>query len=81
MAREDDLTSFREERETLERWRNYSYHVIANLLEVCATCNRVRERTRLGRCGYCHDVYYCHDGRCASVHHAQAHPRDMIWLK
>jgi hypothetical protein len=81
VAREDDLTSFREERETLERWRNYSYHVIANLLEACSACNRVRERTRLTHCRYCHDVYYCQDGMCAYIHHAQAHPSDTIWLK
>jgi len=81
MAREDDLTSFREERATLERWRTYSYHVIANLLEVCNTCNRVRERTSLTRCEHCRDTYYCQDGMCAYIHHGQVHPRDTIWLK
>jgi len=81
MAREDDLTSFREERETLDRWRKYSYYVIANLLEVCTACNRVRQKTNLERCQYCRDVYYCRDGVCAYLHHAQAHPRDTIWLR
>jgi hypothetical protein len=81
MRREDDLSSFQEERATLERWRKYSYYVIASLLEVCAACDRVREKGHLTRCRRCQDVYYCKDGACAYIHHAHAHPPDALWLR
>jgi hypothetical protein len=81
MRWEDDLSGFREERETLERWRKYSYRVVANLLEVCAACDRVREKVHLTRCRRCQNVYYCKDCMCACIHHTETHPLDVVWLR
>ena len=69
MISDNELCKMREEFETLDRWRKFSRHVVADLLEVCAMCGLVREKRRLTRCRWCADSYYCSDGPCFHQHH------------
>lgn len=78
---DDDLAQLREERETMERWRAYSCHVIAELLEVCAVCGKVMEKDKLTPCRLCHDTYHCKTGTCLYQHHAKAHPVETLWIR
>ena len=72
------LNEFREERKVDEEWRNISYHVIADLLEVCAVCSMVKEKERLISCPSCEDTYCCGEGACFERHHL-THPRVAQW--
>ncbi len=70
----DELGKIREEIEALRTWRNLSREEVAEQLEVCAVCGRVRDREHLVRCPACADVFICEDGLCAWLHHARLHP-------
>jgi len=74
MRSNDDLAKMREEQAVLDTWRIYSRHVIADLLEACSVCGMVAEKSRLTRCGWCEDVYYCKAGACSHQHWLSAHP-------
>jgi hypothetical protein len=80
MFSDNELNEMREEFETLDRWRKFSCHVVADLLEVCAVCGRVREKCRLVRCRWCEDTYYCSDGLCFNQHQANRHPGVANWI-
>ncbi len=74
MLSDDDLSRIREEHEVMDRWRKYSRHIVADLLEACTVCGMVREKARLTRCPWCDDCYYCKDGLCSHHHKADIHP-------
>jgi len=81
MISDDEMDRMREEFETLDRWRKFSRHVVADLLEACTVCSSVREKRRLTRCRWCVDTYYCSDGLCSHRHQATRHPAaaNRIW--
>lgn len=79
MLSHNELEKIREEREVLETWRSYSRHVVAEMLEACAICGSVREKTQLSRCRWCDDVYICKEGDCAQQHQAELHPAVAFW--
>ena len=74
MLSDAELNAYREERKVDEEWRNISYYVIADLLEVCAVCGIVTEKERLLRCPSCEDTYCCKERRCFDRHHSNQHP-------
>ncbi len=74
MVNKDELERFKQEIQTLETWRDISCHVVADMLEACAVCGRIRDREHLVRCGSCADVYVCEEGLCTWLHHASCHP-------
>jgi len=80
MLSDSELQQMREEFETLNLWRRFSRHVVADLLEVCAVCGCVREKCRLTRCRSCEDTYYCSDGLCFHQHQAKHHPAVANWI-
>jgi hypothetical protein len=77
MLDDKSLNEFREERRVDEEWRNISYYVIADLLEVCATCGLVAEKERLIRCPSCDDTYCCE--LCFERHQSAVHPAVSYW--
>ena len=79
MMSKEDLARIREEHETMDDWRTYSRHVVAELLEACSICGTVREKSRLAHCRWCQDVYFCKEGTCAQHHHADVHPAVAFW--
>ena len=79
MLDDASLNEFREERRVDEEWRTISYHVIADLLEVCAVCGMVTEKERLNRCPSCEDTYCCSEGLCFERHHSGMHSRVAYW--
>lgn len=79
MLEKDKLDRIREEHEAFEHWRQFSRHVVAELLEACSICGTVRERDRLTRCRWCEDVYVCKDGLCRQQHQADIHPAVAFW--
>jgi hypothetical protein len=79
MFDKEDLEHIGRDREILERWHEYSRHVIARLLEGCAVCGKVTEKRNLSRCRLCHDTYYCKSGCCSYRHYAATHPVDAHW--
>jgi hypothetical protein len=81
MLSRDDMEKSREEREVLDRWRKYSCHIVADLLEVCEVCSTVREKDRLARCRLCGDAYYCKNGVCSHDHYAHIHRLDGVWIR
>jgi hypothetical protein len=74
MVNKDELDKLRQEMEALESWRDVPRHVVAELMEVCAVCGRVRDREHLVHCDCCADVYVCEEGLCTWLHHASIHP-------
>jgi hypothetical protein len=80
MLSDSEQEAMREEFETLDRWRKFSRHVVADLLEVCAVCGCIREKCRLARCRWCEDTYYCADGLCFHQHQANHHPAVANWI-
>jgi hypothetical protein len=80
MVSDNELCRMREEFETLDRWRKFSRHVVADLLEVCAMCGLVREKRRLTRCRWCADSYYCSDEPCFHQHQERRHPAVANWI-
>ena len=80
MISDNELYNIREEFEALDRWRKFSRHVVADLLEVCTVCGMVREKHRLIRCRWCVDTYYCSDGPCFHQHQANRHPAVANWI-
>ena len=79
MLSHDELEKIREEREVFETWRSYSRHVVADLLEACAICGKVREKVLLTRCHWCKDTYTCKEGICVQLHQAALHPAVALW--
>lgn len=79
MLSDDELDKVREEFETIDRWRKFSRHVVADLLEACSVCGMVREKRLLTRCRWCQDTYYCSDGLCFHHHQARRHPALANW--
>jgi hypothetical protein len=79
MLTHDDLDSIRDEVEAENTWRRYSRHVIADLLEGCATCGTIHEKEDLTRCRWCEDVYFCKSGVCSQQHNAEMHPAVAFW--
>ncbi|HEV2178497.1 MAG TPA: hypothetical protein VGW33_15030 [Terriglobia bacterium] len=79
MLSDDELARIREEQEETERWRRYSCHVVAEMLEACAICGAVREKEHLNRCQWCDDTYFCKDGLCAPQHRADVHADVAYW--
>ena len=79
MMSKEDLARIREEHETMDDWRTYSRHVVAELLEACSICGSVRERSKLVHCKWCQDVYFCKEGTCAQQHHVDIHPAVAFW--
>ena len=77
---DSELEGMREEFETLDRWRKISRHVVADLLEVCAICWCVREKSRLTRCRWCEDTYYCAGGLCFHEHQTNDYPAVANWI-
>ncbi len=80
MLSDNDLYNAREEFETLDRWRKFSRHVVADLLEVCEICGLVREKDRLIQCRWCADAYYCSDRPCFRQHQGSRHPAVANWI-
>jgi len=80
MLSDRELRMIREEFEARNRWRRYSRHVVAELLEACAVCGSVREKSRLTRCRWCEDTYYCSHGLCFHQHRATHHPAVANWI-
>jgi hypothetical protein len=81
MLSHDELERIREEREALETWRTFSRHVVADLLEMCAICGTIREKTQLARCRWCEDAYICKEGVCTRRHQAELHHGVAFWTK
>lgn len=81
MLDESKLKEWREEHEVNEQWRNVSYHVIADLLEVCSACGMVAEKERLMCCPSCEDTYCCRDKQCFEIHRAAWHPSARRWRR
>lgn len=81
MLSDEELRKIREEHETIERWRKYSCHIVADLLEACEVCGTVREKERLTRCQWCDDTYYCKEGLCSRQHRADVHPAVAYWTR
>jgi hypothetical protein len=81
MMTQDDLGKIREQNEAEDTWRKYSRHVVAELLEGCAICGTIREKERLTRCRWCHDVYFCKQGACSQQHQAEMHPAVAFWTR
>ena len=79
MLSHEELERIREEHEVLYTWRTYSRHVVADLLEACAVCGTLRERTNLTRCRWCEDTYICKEGACAQQHQSELHPAVAFW--
>lgn len=75
MLSDAELNQYREECEADEQWHNVTRHVIAELLEVCCVCDKVREKECLVRCPHCEDAYCCRDGICSEQHRYSEHPR------
>lgn len=79
MLSHDELARMREEQEADERWRKYSRHVVADMVEVCAVCGMVRDKERLMRCRWCDDAYVCKSELCAHQHSADVHRDVAFW--
>ncbi len=79
MLSSNDWEKIREENEVMDKWRKYSRHVVADMLEACAVCGTVREKDRLTHCRWCNDVYVCKEGLCAQHHQTEAHPAMAFW--
>ena len=77
---DNELKQMQEEFETLNRWRRFSRHVVADLLEVCTVCGCVREKCRLTRCRWCEDTYCCSHGPCFHRHRVSRHPAAAYWI-
>ncbi len=52
----DELAELRQEHEVMDQRRRHSRHVLAELLEACEICGRVRERDKLAPCRWCGDT-------------------------
>ena len=79
MMSKEDLARIREEHDTMDDWRTYSRHVVAELLEACSICGSVREKSTLVHCQWCQDIYFCKDGTCSQHHHVDTHPGVAFW--
>lgn len=79
MLSDAELNQFREERQVDEQWRKITCHVIADLLEVCSVCDKVREKETLVRCLWCEDTYCCREGLCSEQHRSDVHPAVAYW--
>lgn len=79
MMNRKELEKIREERQVMDTWRNYSRHVVAEMLEACSVCGTVRDKEHLSRCRWCNDVYICKEGCCGHQHQAEVHPAVAFW--
>jgi len=79
MMSKEDLARIREEHETMDEWRTYARHVVAEMLEACSICGTVRDKANLTHCRWCQDVYFCKEGTCAQQHHVDLHPAVAFW--
>ena len=79
MMSKEDLARIREEHDTMDDWRTYSRHVVAELLEACSICGSVREKSKLVHCKWWQDVYFCKEGTSAQHHHVDTHPAVAFW--
>lgn len=81
MLDESEFNDLREAHQVDEEWRNISYYVIADLLEVCSTCGMVAEKERLICCPSCEDTYCCREGRCFNKHRLTRHTTIAYWSR
>lgn len=79
MANSVDFERFKEEQQVLDQWRSFARQAVANFLECCQVCDRVREKSQLSRCPFCDDLYFCGDGPCCDQHRLQAHHEVAEW--
>lgn len=79
MLDEAELNRFREEYQADEQWRTISSHAVADMIEICAVCDTVRDKESLVRCPWCRDTYCCEDGVCSEQHRSNQHAAVAYW--